>query len=325
MPPAPSDVAQLQSAAGNRATTAWITQPSDSLQRCGEAGCTGQCCEEISTTAEVQRQKDAGAGDAGRDAGAGPVTVAATPVGAVVPFVVRDPSIGLGGTLVADLQALKTALMSRTAGGQWSLMLSIHGSGDKLAAQAPPDWQANAKFYQAADISNLFGDKAFTDWRDQFGPQRVVLVACQVSQRFEQVVSNALTRGGQGLSAGGLGPGCKPIATKKAVEWQAANEQKSSHYSTRAQFNRLSDADKEAFEGMLSQLNQQWGYFGAPPVPATDLLRYYFDEPPKGYWVLVEVNKKDPGSDTLRPLGVPYHNRWSNSTFKQECDPMASP
>jgi hypothetical protein len=41
-------------------------------------------------------------------------------------------------------------------------MLSIHGSGDRLAAQAPPDWTLNAKFYDTAEIKQLFGDKAFT-------------------------------------------------------------------------------------------------------------------------------------------------------------------
>ena len=36
-----------------------------------------------------------------------------------------------------------------------------------MAAQAPPDWTLDAKFYDTAEIKQLFGDKAFTDWRDQ--------------------------------------------------------------------------------------------------------------------------------------------------------------
>ena len=37
------------------------------------------------------------------------------------------------------------------------------------------------------------------------------------------------------------------------------------------------------------------------------------------------MNKKDESTDTLRRLGVPYHSRWSDSTFLRECNPMAHP
>jgi hypothetical protein len=124
----------------------------------------------------------------------------------------------------------------------------------------------------------------------------------------------------------GLGPGCKPIATTQSIIFQATGAKAESTYKQRAQYDGLNPSDKATFEGMLRDLNNKWGYFGAPPVPDADLLRYYFDEVPKGAWVLVEVNKKDdPTSDTLRPLGTPYWNRWADSTFMRECNPMARP
>lgn len=300
-------VAHMQRVVGNRATTNWVAQAAQSVQRQPDGGVA-----------------DAGT-DAGKDAGAAPPVPQVAAIGKVVNYVVRDSSIGVGGTLVPDLAALKTSVMTRQEAGQWSLMLSIHGSGDRLAAQAPPNWQQNAVFYNAGDITTLFGDKAFVDWRDKFGPQRVVLVACQVSRAFEQTVANALTRGGQGISAGGLGPGCKPIATKQAISWALSDTAAAVPYTTRAQYNKLSPADKAGFENEIRKLNQQWGYFGAPPVPDADLLRYYFDEEPRGYWVQVEVNKQDDPADheKLRPLGVPYYNRWASSTFMRECDPMS--
>ena len=278
------------------------------------------------TEIDVQRQPDGGVTDAGagpgKDAGAPPPVAS---VGKVVNYVVRDSSIGVGGTLVSDLGAFKNNVMTRQEAGPWSLMLSIHGSGDRLAAQAPPNWLQNVTYYSSADITTLFGDKAFVDWRDKFGPSRVVLIACQVSRAFEQIIANALTRGGQGISAGGLGPGCKPIATKQAISWALSDTAKETPYTTRTQYNKLSPADKEGFEGEIRKLNQKWGYFGAPPVQDSDLLRYYFDEEPKGYWVSVEVNKQDDPKDhdKLRPLGVAYHNRWASSIFMRECDPMS--
>jgi hypothetical protein len=170
-----------------------------------------------------------------------------------------------------------------------------------VGAQSPPDWQLNAVFYDGAKIKELFGDKAFVDWRDKYGPQRVVLVACQVSQSFNQLVVDALSRSGKGLLAGGLGPGCKPIASTQPIIFQAAGAQAESKYTQRAQYDALNPNDKATFEGIVRALNTKWGYFGAPPVPDAEVLRYYFDEIPKGAWVLVEVNKKDESTDTLRP------------------------
>ena len=54
------------------------------------------------------------------------------------------------------------------------------------------------------------------------------------------------------------------------------------------------------------------------PVSNGDLLRFFFDEEPKGAWPIVEVNKDVNG--TLTPLDVPYHNRIGNSTFLQNCN-----
>ena len=197
------------------------------IQRCGEPGCD---CVEDKAPLDVQRN-----GDASPSPVSAPVvSPPTTPTGTVVPYVVRDPSIGVGGPLVADLSALKASLMNRKDTGQWSLMLSIHGSGDRLAAQSPPDWQLNAVFYDGAKIKELFGDKAFVDWRDKYGPQRVVLVACQVSQSFNQLVVDALSRSGKGLLAGGLGPGCKPIASTQPIIFQAAGAQAESKYTQRA-------------------------------------------------------------------------------------------
>jgi len=85
-------------------------------------------------------------------------------------WVVRDKSIGLGGRLVADLTAFKNQVMTTADADGWTLVLAIHGSEDRLGAQAPPNWQKNAVFYEKSDIEALFAnDKAFVAWR---GAQR---------------------------------------------------------------------------------------------------------------------------------------------------------
>ena len=71
-------------------------------------------------------------------------------------WVVRDKTIALGGRLVADLAAFKKSVMTTADADGWTLVLAIHGSEDRLGAQAPPDWQKNAVFYDKSDIEALF-------------------------------------------------------------------------------------------------------------------------------------------------------------------------
>jgi hypothetical protein len=82
---------------------------------------------------------------------------------------------------------------------------------------------------------------------------------------------------------------------------------------TRAQYNRLSDPDKQSFLTELRTLNSTWGYFGAPPVPEDQILNYYFDVVPRGEWVIVRVSKDRVDTD------IPFYNRGNNSEFNRLC------
>jgi Domain of unknown function (DUF4157) len=234
----------------------------------------------------------------------------AAPTQAVFHLVVRDRAIDLGGgTLVQDLEAAKPTLLGRRVSDGWTLVLSIHSSDrDVVAAQSGPDWQKNAKFYDAAKINSLFnGDAAFVKWRDQFGPTHVVLYGCQVNASFEQVIADNLSRGGKGQKASGLGPGCKPLSTAKSFGAK-----------TRSEFARLSADDKAEMTREVQNENRTFGYYGGPPVPDDKVLDYLFDGPGKGEWASVEVEI----NGSIPNPRVPYWNRTSNHTFLQSCDPV---
>jgi hypothetical protein len=170
-------------------------------------------------------------------------------------YVVRDKGLQLGGTLVSDLMEFKRKVMATKIGADWTLVLSMHGSEDRLGAQAPPDWQKNAIFYKASDIEKLFdGDKDFVTWRDQFGPTFLSLVSCQVSASFEGTLISNLTRSSPGSKRQekrGLGEGCKPIATAQTLT--AAPK-------TRAEFDKLPQDKQNAIRKQLNGLNKKWGY-----------------------------------------------------------------
>ncbi|WP_223984178.1 hypothetical protein [Arthrobacter sp. NicSoilB8] len=232
-------------------------------------------------------------------------------------WVVRDRTIGLGGgVLVSDLADFKSRVMGTSDKDGWTLVLAIHGSEDRLGAQAPPDWQKNAVFYRADDIEALFGkDEAFAKWRDEFGPTQLSLVSCQVSASFEKALITNLTRpGDKGVrqQGRGLGAGCKPVSNA----WAIGEAPK-----TRRQYDRLDETGKQKALDKLGELNQKWGYYGAPPVPDDQLVHYYYDEDPKGEWVTVEV-QVDNGKHELTPTGIPYWNRTFGpdaARFRQLC------
>lgn len=223
----------------------------------------------------------------------------------VVAYTIRDAGIGLGGSVVADLSEFKQRVMARRVETSWTLILAIHGSEQRVAAQEPPNWQENAVFYRAEDIEQLFnGDAAWTAWRDQFGPTQMTLIGCQVSVDLERTIINNITRGvgGRRQTASGLGTGCVPLSRSRT----------------------FSGMRGEALRDELLALNDTYGYYGSPPVPDDEVMTYYRDEVPRNAWVIVEVGQKIGDShDEPHNTGIPFWNRTrgSNGTaFRSICN-----
>jgi hypothetical protein len=234
-------------------------------------------------------------------------------------YIIRDKGLAVGtGNLVHDLEEFKTRVMATKITSDWTLVLSIHGSEELLGAQSPPDWKKNATFYKAADIEKLFNDdKAFVKWRNQFGPNRLSMVSCQISKDFEGTLISNLTRAGADKKrqpARGLGEGCKPMAT--AFSLNAAPK-------TRAEFDKLKDSKKNSIRAELQKLNEEWGYYGADPVPESLVIDYYYDEDPKAAWVKVEVTVgRGHSFDELEKTGIPFWNRTTgdkSGEFRDKC------
>lgn len=235
-------------------------------------------------------------------------------------YIVRDTNLRLGGgTLVHDLEEFKAKVVSTRTEADWTLVISMHGSEERLGAQSPPDWQKQATFYDAAAIEKIFnGDSKFVKWRDKYGPTRLSMVSCRVSASFEKVLIANLTRpgaSGERHEGIGLGAGCKPIATAQTLNDAPR---------TRAAFEKLPPARRDSIVRQLLELNHKWGFYGAPPVPDDQVVHYYYDEDPKGAWVQVEVMVGTGHSvKELKATGIPYWNRSSGpkgAEFRDLCD-----
>jgi hypothetical protein len=224
--------------------------------------------------------------------------------------------------VVADLTAFKRHVMRFRNSGDWTLILAIHGSENRVAAQAPPNWQRNAVFYDAAAIDRLFaGDARWTAWRDRYGPNHLALVACQVSVGFERTLISNLTRHAAGSASQapgptqtpqGMGTGCAPMTRFRGG------------VRTRAEYQNLDPAEQRRLLNELHALNRRYGYYGAPPVPDDEeqILHYYFDEAPSAQWAIVEVGTKQADGST-RNTGIPFWDRTTGpdaARFRQLCN-----
>lgn len=256
-------------------------------------------------------QRDA-VSDAVVDADGSRQTAAAVPVpgSATYHIVVRDSDLDLGGGVqVSDLEETKTTLMERQVGTPWTLVLAIHASEHRLAAQSPPDWHKNAIFYDEDAIKSMFSDDdAFVAWRDQYGPTEVVLYGCEVTAGFEQTIANNLARGGSAPTAWGLGGNCKPYATTLTTG-----------VTSRDDFDRLSQQTQSKIVEMVTEANTIWGHYGGPPVPEDQVLDYLFEGPEPGSWPMVEVIVNQDGDYAPWNPPIPYWNRAMNSTFDEQC------
>ena len=78
--------------------------------------------------------------------------------------------------------------------------------------------------------------------------------------------------------------------------------------SSRRELRRLNERDRRRFLGQLEQWNREFGYYGAPPVPADQILDYYFDVEPRRGWVLVVVGVEQQNG-IIRETDIPFWNR----------------
>jgi len=223
-------------------------------------------------------------------------------------FVVGDSGLNAGdGIFVQRLEDIRPRLMRRRIRGGWTLVISIHGSQEFIANQVRAI-RGGQGSYDADAVRRIFGqNQAFVRWRDEHGPRRVVLNACQVSANLERAIIQSLTRSGSGQVVQGLGTGCRPSTYVQTYEYDGRA------IRTMGQYQRLPAEARTQMLEILRWLNQRWGYFGAPPVPETAILDYYFTEEPRGGWPIVRV------SHDRRDTDIPFYNRASDPEFRRLC------
>jgi hypothetical protein len=224
-------------------------------------------------------------------------------------FVVGDPGLNAGnGIFLRRLEQIKPRLMRLRNRGNWTLVISIHGAENYIANRVRA-LRGGPGSYDADALNNIFSnDPDFVQWRNQWGPNRIVLNACQVGANLESAIISAFTRpGARQQPIQGLGTGCRPDTVTEVYRF---NDRP---ITTRQQYTRLSPPDRQAFVRAIETLNSRWGYFGAPPVPNDEVVDYYFDEAPRGGWPVVRV------SINRQVTSIPFYNRGQNPQFRRIC------
>jgi len=225
-------------------------------------------------------------------------------------FVVGDRGLDAGnGTYVQTLEQMRDRLLRVSRLHSWTLVISIHGSQDIVATQGGFLRNPSSPgVYDASAIDRIFNQHSqFGQWRRANGPSRVVLNACQVTMQLEGVILRALLRPGSAQAAQGLGAGCRPETTVIYLQYNGRDIRR------RVQWASIQAAERTGPLRQLEQLNQRYGYFGAPRIPNSQVLDYYFDEEPLGGWPVVEVTHNRRGTN------IPFFNRAQHTRFLRMC------
>lgn len=252
----------------------------------------------------------------------------------VVYFVVGDKRLNAGnGIYVKNLEEMKARLIDIKQASEWRLVISIHGSMEHLQDFAASSEDGKTLvLYNVKKIHNLFNnDEAFNKWREAYGPTWTTLNACQVYSTFESTIIKALNKPKSNQKAEGLGKDCMPLTTIYTYHVNG------SEITTRDQFvkykneqlkkipkDKREDNEKQLdkdFNNWLKKLNDDYGYFGTPPVPDPLLQQYYFDEAPKGGWPAMTVAVKK--TDT----NISYYHRVQRNygKFADQCSEHMGP
>jgi hypothetical protein len=235
-------------------------------------------------------------------------------------FVVGDRGLNSGdGIFVNTLEEMRDQLISTRNTRKWVLVISMHGSEFLLATRGGFLRNPNAPgAYNSNRIINIFEvNNAFINWRNRYGPYKVMLNACQLNSKFERVIFKALLRPGSNQQSTGLGKSCRPdtFLEPMAIE-------KNVHIKTRTDWRKkCSPAQRTLLLRKLQEWNDKYGYFGVIKVSSKKeaLLHYYFDEEPKGWWARVKVSINREETD------ISYYLRQSNGDFHRQCKRHISP
>ncbi len=128
-----------------------------------------------------------------------------------------------------------------------------------------------------------------------------------VSTHLARAIIQSLTRSGSGQAVQGLGAGRRPSTSVQIYEYEGRP------IRTFDLYQRLPADARAQMLAILRGLNQRWGYFGAPPVPETAILDYYFTEEPRGGWPIVIV------SHDRRDTNISFYNRAWAPEFRRLC------
>lgn len=220
------------------------------------------------------------------------------------------------GIELGSMEAMKKSLLKKTPKGPWNLVISIHGSLGVLATRGGNLKRTDKKgVYRAAEIDTIFNDDTkFVAWRKKYGPDRLVLVGCQVELDFEKKLIAAFVNPSSKQKAIGLGARCRPHTIITSLFWEEGG--KEIDIEKRSQWNKLSHSAKRTLTDTLEEWNRKYGYFGAPPVPDAQLLNFYFDEAPKGRWPIVTVSL-----DYKDQPDISFWNRGQSANFLMKVCP----
>lgn len=228
----------------------------------------------------------------------------------------RKWSGGLGAAKHSSLGRFKRAIMKRKTRSRWTLWFGMHGWNGVVTYHeecTPPGGKlrkGTSFCIPGAEFQRIFNDDAkWVAWRKEFGPTRVDLYVCHLNSQMTKIVENTLKRSGRKWSRTQ-----SERSTFCKIE-RYYHPKKKYCIRTYPEYRRLSATKKKEFDIELRSY-RNWGYGHVDTTMMNDqqLRHYFFNEPPKGWWVVWTITYKRPGGWT-----IPYFKFIPSSRYAEDC------
>jgi hypothetical protein len=233
--------------------------------------------------------------------------------------ITKDPVLAaVGGIVHDDLEKFMESIMRRREkdSSHWTLWFAMHGWEDVVAYD---EVCTITKDCLTKDrLARVFSGKEWETWRSKYGPWKVLLLSCYLTDGAAKALEGLLKRPGAPSTASGKSTRCDTEISKRSISLEVKGEE--IRPKNRKEYKDLSRVDKKVFIEALRKLKPE-GYCSVDTRQMKDevLLHYYFAEPPEGEWIKCTITVQLHGKATKVPL---YEYYTPGSPYQAQCHPL---
>ena len=231
--------------------------------------------------------------------------------------ITQDPGLK-SGIVHDDLKKFKKVIMKSREKDEshWTLFFTMHGWENYLAYK--DTCTPGKDCFTLDNLKSIFSGKDWENWRKKYGPWKVILTSCFLTDEMAKGVEALLKRDEAPSTSVGKSTSCE--TSIDTIDLEVEINGKPVVISTPKQYQNLSIENKRAFLVSLNKI-KKIGYFAVDTTKMNEeeLLHYFFNEPPKGAWLKCKITYVVDGE---KKWEIPLYKYTPGSIYYARCKPL---